>query len=380
MLAVTITGCAPAVASSPSAVPTAPSAAAPTPTPIADLPGALREILRTPGPYLLRMDREQTSETTTSRITGTMRVAPHAWAAEGTRTDEAVGGATVGTASYELIWIGDSGYTRSDGPWIPFTGLFDHPLRLTADPDAGTFVDTGEVRLDGRALRRLTYADPSVIDPVFLLAIGNELQDVDASVSYDLTPDGRLVRVVSRLTGERRQEFGGGRIGHTATYTVIPGLPDPIEPPETDWTLFRSASMPYSFALPPGWSVDPTSAAVDTFTGPDGSARVAVRESPVRSSPEDAVDQVRTGYTRRGAPTDGGSIIPTYLGSETAIAITYAGIDIGDGPVNIVHLLSTHSDTSYDIVWTMRPGILQAQYDLIGDVATSWSWTEEPTG
>jgi hypothetical protein len=228
-----IVGCAPAVVASPSAVP--PVSVSATATPVADLPGALREILRAPGPYLLRMEREQRSDTTTSRISGTMRVTPHAWAAEGTRTDEEVGGTIVSSATYQMIWIGDSGYTQSDGPWIPFAGLFDHPMRLTADPDAGGFVDLGEVRIGDRALRRLGYADPSVIDPTFLLAIGNELEDVDASVFYDLTPDGRLVRVQSTLTARRGEAFGGGRVEHEATYTVIPGEPDPIEPPETEW-------------------------------------------------------------------------------------------------------------------------------------------------
>ena len=189
----------------------------------------------------MRMDRLQTSDTTTSRIVGTMRVEPSAWAAEGTRTDEAVGSSMVATSTYEMIWIGDSGYTRNDGPWIPFVGLFDHPLRLTADPDAGRLVDQGEVTEGARVLRRLGYADPTVIDPVFLLAIGNELEDVDVVATYDLTPDGRLVRMQSRLTGRRLERFGGGSVTHDATYTVIPGLPDPVEPPATDWTLFRSS-------------------------------------------------------------------------------------------------------------------------------------------
>ena len=364
---------------SPSAATVTPPASSPTPTPVADLPGALREILRAPGPYLLRMEREQRSETTTSRITGTMRVTPHAWAAEGTRSDQDPAGTVTGSATYEMIWIGDSGYTRTDGPWIPFTGLFDHPLRLTADPDAGSFVDMGEVRLGDRALRRLGYSDVSVIDPIYLLAIGNELEDVQAEVFYDLTPDGRLARVQSKLTAERRQEFGGGRIGHDATYTVIPGVPDPIEPPATDWTLYRSTAMPYSFALPPGWSVDTATADADTFIGPEGSARVAIRGSPRRSPPQQLVEGTQSAYAARGAPAATGSIVPTYLGSETAIAITYAGADIGEGQVNIVHLVSVHDDTAYDIVWTMRPGVLQAQYDLIGDVATSWSWDAEPS-
>ena len=372
-----IVGCAPAAEASPSAVPPSPVSA--TATPVADLPGALRDILRAPGPYLLRMEREQRSDTTTSRMSGTMRVMPHAWAAEGTRTDEEVGGTIVSSATYQMIWIGDSGYTHSDGPWIPFAGLFDHPLRLTADPDAGAFVDLGEVRIGDRALRRLGYADPSVIDPTFLLAIGNELEDVDASVFYDLTPDGRLVRVQSTLTARRGEAFGGGRVEHEATYTVIPGEPDPIEPPETEWTLYRSETLPYSLALPPQWSMDTTSVDSDTFAGPDGSARVAIRESPRRSTPQQLVEQVRAGYAADNAAATG-SIVPTYLGSEPAIAITYAGVDLGDGPVNIVHLVSVHGDTAYDIVWTMRPGILQAQYDLVGDVATSWSWSEGPTG
>ena len=136
-----VAACSPAIAS-PSPVTPATSAPA-TPSPVADLPSVLREILRAPGPYQLRMERVQTSETTTSRIEGTMRVAPRAWAAEGTRTDRGAGSGMVSTAAYALVWIGDSGYTRTDGPWIPFTGLFDHPLRLTADPDAGTFVDLG---------------------------------------------------------------------------------------------------------------------------------------------------------------------------------------------------------------------------------------------
>ncbi len=375
LIALMALGCTPTTASSPTVAPTEP----PTPSPVPDLPGALREILRAPGPYQLRMERVQTSETTTSRITGTMRVTPGAWAAKGTRTDQAVGSAMVSTATYELIWIGDSGYTHGDGPWIPFTGLFDHPLRATADADAGTFVDLGDVRLDDRVLRRLGYADPSVIDPVFLLAIGNELEGVVASVTYDLTPDGRLVRVQSTLSGRRMEQFGGGAVTHDATYTVIPGLPAPIEPPETDWTLYRSETLPYSFALPPGWTADAdaTSAAADAFTGPEGSARVAVRESPVTSTPEKLVDAVRQGYADRGA-TEPGSIVPTYLGSETAVAVTYAGVDLGDGPVNVVHLVSVHDDVAYDIVWAMQPGILQAQFDLIGDVATSWSWTDAP--
>jgi hypothetical protein len=97
----------------------------------------------------------------------------------------------------------------------------------------------------------------------------------------------------------------------------------------------------------------------------------------VTSTPEKLVDAVRQGYADRGA-TEPGSIVPTYLGSETAVAVTYAGVDLGDGPVNVVHLVSVHDDVAYDIVWAMQPGILQAQFDLIGDVATSWSWTDAP--
>jgi hypothetical protein len=369
--------CAPAPAGIDAQSPSAQPSTAPTPTPVADLPAALREILRAPGPLLLRMDRVQASDTTTSRIVGRMRVEPTAWAAEGTRTDQAEGSSMVATSSYEMIWIGDSGYTRSDGPWIPFVGLFDHPLRLTADPDVGRLVDQGEVTEGARVLRRLGYADPSVIDPVFLLSIGNELEDVDVVATYDLTPDGRLVRMQSRLTARRQEQFGGGGVTHDATYTVIPGLPDPVEPPETDWTLYRSPRLPFSLALPPGWSPDAASGVEDVFRGPDGNGRVGIREAPLTSSPERLVDAVRAEYATLGA-AEPGSIVPTYLGAETAIALTYAGVDLGDGPVNIVHLVSSHDEVAYDIVWTMQPGILQAQFDLIGDVATSWSWVADP--
>src|SRR4029453_5525873 len=165
---------------------------------------------------------------------------------------------------------------------------------------------------------------------------------------------GRLVRVQSTLTARRMAQFGGGAVTHEASYTVIPGLPDPIEPPDTDWTLYRSGHLPFSLALPPGWTadVDATSAAADAFRAPEGTARVAVRESPVTRTPEQLGEAVRQGYADRGA-AEPGSIVPTYLGSETAVAVTYSGVDLGDGPVNVVHLVSVHDDVAYDIVWTM---------------------------
>jgi hypothetical protein len=324
------------------------------------------------------MERVQTSDTTTSRIEGTMRVEPRAWAAEGTRTDRGAGSGMVSTADYEMVWIGDSGYTRTDGPWIPFTGLFDHPLRLTADPDAGRFVDLGDGTVGQRAVRQLGYADPSVIDPIYLLAIGNELVDVEVAATYSLTPDGRLVQVHSELSGRRRGEFGGGNVTHEATYTVIPGIPDPIEPPDTEWTLYRSSGLPFSLALPRGWKGDTSTARADTFSGPDGTARVTVRESPVTSTPEQLVAAIQGEYARRGGP-DTGDVVPTYLGSETAIAVTYGEVDLGDGPVTIVHLVSTHGGVAYDIVWTLDTGSVQDRFDLVGHVATSWAWTDVAT-
>jgi hypothetical protein len=381
-LAALVGGCAGATPSpSPSrtvAITPAPATAAiiSSPIPVAELPDVLRDILRAPGPFRMTMDRRQTSDTATSRILGTMRITPDAWAAEGTRTDQATGSSMVATATYELIWIGHSGYTRSDGgAWIPFVGLFDHPLRLTADPDAGTFVVTDD-RPDGDpALRRLGYADPSVIDPVFVLAIGNELDDVDASATYDLTADGRLVRMQSSLSGSRRPEFGGGTVRHEAEFTVLPGVPDPIEPPPTDWTLFRSTRLPFSLALPPGWSVGQGGDGVERFRSDAGTAEVRVREDPVTSSPAGLVEAVQAGYRAHGAETPS-SIVPTYLGAETATAVIYPDVDLGEGPVNVVHLVSMFDGAAYDVVWTMRPGILQAQFDLIGDVATSWYWGE----
>ena len=376
VVALVAVACAPAVSSPAPATPQTPPPV--TPSPVADLASALRQILRAPGPYQFRMERVQTTDTTTSRIEGTMRVAPDAWAAEGTRTDRGAGSGMVSTAAYELIWIGDSGYTRTDGPWIPFTGLFDHPLRLTADPDAGTFVDLGEAKVGQRAVRRLGYADPSVIDPIYLLAVGNELDDVDVAVTYDLTPDGRLVRVHSQLSGRRRDAFGGGTITHEATYTVIPGLPDPIEPPDTDWTLFRSPRLPLSLALPPGWKNDTSSAKAETFSGPGGTARIAIRESPVTSAPERLIADVQADYARQGGPASG-DVVPTYLGSETATAVTYTDIDLGEGPKTIVHLVSTHGGAAYDVVWTLDGGSVQERFDLVGDVATSWAWADVAT-
>jgi len=372
-IALAMGACSPAV-DIPS--PTASPSHAPTPSPVADLAATLREILRAPGPYQLRMERVQTSDTTTSRIEGTMRVAPRAWTADGTRTDRGAGSGMVATSSYQMIWIADSGFTRTDGPWIPFMGLFDHPLRLTADPDAGTFVDLGAATVGQQSVRRLAYADPSVIDPIYLLAIGNELDDVDVAVTYDLTPDGRLVRVHSQLSGQRRDAFGGGAVTHEATYTVIPGLPDAIEPPETDWTLFRSPHLPISLALPPGWKTETSTDGADTFSGPGGSARIGVRESPATSTPEKVVADVQADYATRGGPPTG-DIVPTYLGSETATAVTYGDIDLGDGPRTVVHLVSTHGDVSYDVIWTLAAGTVQDRFDLVSDVATSWSWTDD---
>ena len=372
-LAIALVGAACAAGPAPSTAP-ASSDAEPVASPIDDMAGALREILRAPGPYRMRMERTQTSETTTSRIVGTMRVATHAWSAEGTRTDQATGSEMIAETTYEMIWDGDSGYTRSaDGPWIPFTGLFDHPLRLTEDPDAGTFVVTGEVAEEGRMLTTLSYADPTVIDPVFVLAIGNELEGVTASATYDLTPSGRLVRMRSSLTGQRLARFGGGTITHEGVYTVLPGLPDPIALPATDWTLHRSTALPLSFALPPGWASTATALETELFGGPDGTAIIQLRDKPLTSSMRELVDSVRIEYTERGAG-DPGSVVPTYLGQEVATAIIYAGVDLGNGDVNVVHLVSTFDGAAYDVVWTLRPGVLQDQFDMIGDVATSWHW------
>jgi hypothetical protein len=370
-LALLGTACAPAP---PPSVATAPAVAAPDVSPIADLPGVLRQILRDPGPYRMRMERTQTSDVTTSRIAGTMRVTSHAWAAEGTRVDQAAGSDMVAETPYEMIWQGDSGFTRSaGGPWIPFAGLFDHPLRLTDDPEAGRFVVIGELVEEGRAITTLGYADPSVIDPIFLLAIGNELEDVTVTATYDLTRAGRLVRMRSSLRGQRLARFGGGTITHEAVYTVLPGLPDPIAAPVTDWTLHRSNALPVTFALPPGWASTGAAPDGDAFSGSEGSASIRRREAPLTSSMQELVESVRSEYEDRGAG-DPGSVVPTYLGQEVATAIIYAGVDLGDGGVNIVHLVSAFDGAAYDIVWTLRPGVLQDQFDMIGDVATSWHW------
>lgn len=373
-VALALVGAACASTTPPPPAASASPVAAQTASPIADLPGALREILRDPGPFLMRMERTQTSDVTTSRIVGTMRVTSHAWAAEGTRVDQATGSDMVAETPYEMIWQGDSGYTRSaDGPWIPFTGLFDHPLRLTDDPDAGAFVVTGEAVENGRTITTLGYADPSVIDPIFLLSIGNELEDVTVTATYDLTPAGQLVRMRSSLIGQRLARFGGGTITHDAVYTVLPGLPDPIAAPPTDWTLRRSTELPVTFALPPGWSSAGTTTQGESFEGAAGSASIRVRQAPLTSSMQELVESVRSEYTDRGAG-DPGSVVPTYLGQEVATAIIYAGVDLGDGVVNVVHLVSTFDGAAYDIVWTMQPGVLQDQFDMIGDVATSWHW------
>ena len=371
-IVVMVAACAPGPAPPP--VETPASRTAPTPSPVTDLPAALREILGAPGPYRLRMDRTQTSETTTSHIVGTMRVTPDAWAADGTRTDQAIGSSMVAEATYEMVWIDDSGYTRSgDGPWIPFAGLFDHPLRLTADPDAGELVVTGDVADGDRTLHRLGYADPGVIDPTFVLAIGNELEGVEASATYDLTADGRLVGMRSSLTGQRLARFGGGTITHEAEYTVIPGLPEEIDAPATDWELHRSMRFPLSFALPPGWSPALDAPGFERFKGGDGVAQIHVRQAPVTSTPAELVDAIRAEYRDFGAG-EPGSIVPTYLGSETATAVVYPNVDLGSGRVSVVHLVSVFDGAAYEIVWRMQPGVLQAQFDMIGDVATSWHW------
>ena len=371
--AIALVGAGCAASPVPSVAPVSP-VAEPAASPIADLPAAHREILRAPGPYRMRMERTQASETTTSRIVGTMRVEPDAWAAEGTRADQAIGSEMVAETTYAMIWEGDTGFTRSgDGPWIPFTGLFDHPLRLTEDPDAGAFEVTGESVDEGRTITTLGYADPAVIDPIFVLAIGNELEVVSASASYDLTPSGGLVRMRSSLTGQRLARFGGGTITHDAVYTVLPGLPDPIATPATDWTLHRSRALPVTFALPPRWSSTATALETETFSGEDGSALIQLRDKPSTSSMRALVDAVRIEYQERGAG-DPGSIVPTYLGQQVATAIIYTGVDLGNGDVNIVHLVSTFDGAAYDVVWTMRPGVLQDQFDMIGDVATSWHW------
>jgi hypothetical protein len=321
----------------------------------------------------MRMDRRQTSETTTSGIVGTMRVTPDAWAAEGTRTDQAVGSSMVAEATYEMVWIGDFGYTRTDGPWIPFVGLFDHPLRLTADPDAGDFVATGQYRQDDRTVFQMGYADPAVIDPVFVLAIGNELEDVEASVTYELTAEGALVGMSSSLTGRRLEQFGGGSITHEAEFSVLPGIPEPVVAPATDWRLFRSGVFPLSFGMPPGWSAEVSADGSERLHGPDGVARIRVREDPVTSSRSKLVDDIRSEYRELGVG-EASSVVPTYLGAEVATAVIYPNVDLGSGRVNVIHVVSAHDGVAYDIVWTMQPGVLQRQYDMIGDVATSWFW------
>jgi hypothetical protein len=316
-IATVVAACAPAPGPSPSLGSAGPAAVPPA-SPSVDLAAALREILRAPGPYRMRMERTQTSETTTSRIIGTMQVTPDAWTAEGTRTDQAVGSSMVAEATYELVWIGDSGYTRSDdGPWIPFVGLFDHPLRLTADPEAGELVPTGRYQDGERTVFQLGYADPAVIDPVFVLAIANELEDVVATVTYELTGDGALVGMRSSLSGRRLEAFGGGAIGHDAEYRVIPGVPGPLVAPATEWQLYRSAALPLSFALPPGWSADGPADLVERFDGPDGVARIRIREDPLASSRSKLVDDIRSEYRAQGVG-EASSVVPTYLGAEVA--------------------------------------------------------------
>jgi hypothetical protein len=156
-------------------------------------------------------------------------------------------------------------------------------------------------------------------------------------------------------------------------YTVLPGLPDPIAVPASDWTLHRSTALPLSFALPPGWSATGTALETEQFGGEEGTAFIQLRDKPSTSSMGELVDSVRNEYRERGAG-DPGSIVPTYLGQEVATAVIYPGVDLGNGEVNVVHLVSAFDGAAYDIVWTMQPGVLQDQFDMIGDVATSWHW------
>ena len=90
------------------------------------------------------------------------------------------------------------------------------------------------------------------------------------------------------------------------------------------------------------------------------------------------VADVQVDYARKGGPATG-DVVPTYLGSETAMAVTYAEIDLGDGPQTIVHLVSSHRGVAYDVVWTLGAGTVQERFDTVGDVATSWAWTDEAT-
>jgi hypothetical protein len=34
---------------------------------------------------------------------------------------------------------------------------------------------------------------------------------------------------------------------------------------------------------------------------------------------------------------------------------------------------------AYDVVWTLGAGTVQERFDTVGDVATSWAWTDEAT-
>jgi len=58
----------------------------------------------------------------------------------------------------------------------------------------------------------------------------------------------------------------------------------------------------------------------------------------VTSAPERLIADVQADYARQGGRASG-DVVPTYLGSETATAVTYADIDLGEGPKTIVHLV-----------------------------------------
>jgi hypothetical protein len=44
-----------------------------------------------------------------------------------------------------------------------------------------------------------------------------------------------------------------------------------------------------------------------------------------------------------------------------------------------VHLVSTHAGVAYDVAWTLESGTVQERFDMVGDVATSWAWTDVAT-
>ena len=198
-------------------------------------------------------------------------------------------------------------------PWIPFIGLFDRP------PPS----DRRRGRRDVRRSRRRPPRRPRAAAARLRRSIGHR-----PGVPPGHRQRARRRRRVRHVRPHARRSARACPVDDSpvAGWSSSVAAPSPTTrptpssracPPRSSHprptgpcTAPRRSRTP-SPCRPAGPRCDATSAASEAFTGPEGSARVAIRESPVTSTPEQLVDAVRPDTPTGVPPSPAPSCRPT---------------------------------------------------------------------